>query len=109
VYRCIVHNPDKEVQLEAVKQYGYSIRYIHNPDKEVQLEAVKQNGNNIQYMHNPDKEVQLEAVKQDGFSMQYIHNPDKEAVEYLYREHRYVFEEYFSLVEDSPKNYELEA
>jgi len=99
----------KEEQLEAVKEDGHNIQYMHNPDKEVQLEAVKQDGWSIRYIHNPDKELQLEAVKQNGNSIQSIHNPDKEVVQYLYREKRSIFDEYFSLVEDNPKNYELEA
>ena len=39
-----IKNPDKDVQLEAVKQDAFTIMYIKNPDKDVQLEAVKQNG-----------------------------------------------------------------
>ena len=34
--------PVEQVQLAAVKQWGDSIQYIHNPDKEVQLTAVRQ-------------------------------------------------------------------
>ena len=30
-----IENPDKDVQLAAVKQNGYAIRYIENPDPEV--------------------------------------------------------------------------
>jgi hypothetical protein len=77
-----IHNPDKEVQLAAIKEdsgtFGDAIRHIRNPDKEVQLEAVRQNGPNIQYICNPDKEVQLAAVRKYVVSPLYIHNPDKE-------------------------------
>ena len=47
----------KAKQLEAVKQNGYSIRFIHNPDKEVQLEAVKQDGNSIRFIHTLTPEL----------------------------------------------------
>jgi len=73
-----IENPDKEVQLEAVKQNEYAINYIKNPDKDVQLEAVKQNKFVIYNITNPDKDVQLEAVKQDAFTIMYIKNPDKD-------------------------------
>ena len=32
---------DKEEQLQLVKKDPYNIRYIKNPDREVQLEAIK--------------------------------------------------------------------
>jgi len=72
-YTFYVKYKTKEEQLEAVKENGYSIRYMHNPDKELQLEAVKRNGYSIRYIHNPDKEVQLEAAKETGNSIQYMH------------------------------------
>lgn len=53
-----------KVQLEAVKEDGFSIQFIKNPSQEVQLEAVKQDGFSIQYIKKPSQEVQLEAVKQ---------------------------------------------
>ena len=34
---------EKEFQLEAVKEDGYSIQFIDDPDKDVQLEAIKEN------------------------------------------------------------------
>ena len=73
-----IHNPDKDVQLEAVKQDGFNIQFIHNPDKDVQLAAVKRDGYSIKHIRNPGKDVQLEAIKQSGYSIRYIHNPDKD-------------------------------
>jgi hypothetical protein len=43
---------DKEVVLEAIKQYGYAFRFASvelKNDKEVVLEAIKQNGYALEY------------------------------------------------------------
>ena len=78
-----IHNPSEEVQLEAVKQDGLSIRFIHNPSDEMKLEAVKQNGSSIRYINNPSEEMQLEAVKENELYIQYINNPCKSVVDYI--------------------------
>ena len=39
---------NKEEELKAVSCTGRTIQYIHNPDKEVQLAAVRKNGYSIQ-------------------------------------------------------------
>ena len=70
-----IENPSLKVQLEAVKQDGDAIELIKNPSLEVQLEAVKQKGCAIKYIKGPSLEVQLEAVKQDGYDIQYIERP----------------------------------
>ena len=72
-----IKNPDKEVQLAAVKEDGNSIQYIKNPDKEVQLEAVKKNGLVIQYIENPNELFQMEAVYNNIHSIKYIENPSE--------------------------------
>jgi len=36
--------------LEAVKQYGYALRYVKEQTEEICLEAVKQNGDALQYV-----------------------------------------------------------
>ena len=77
-YIQYIENPSEEVQLEAVKQNGYSIRYIENPSEKLQLEAVKENGWAIEYIKNPSEELQLEAVKQNGSAIDYIENPSEE-------------------------------
>ena len=45
------------MQLKAVKQNGWSIRFIEKPTLEMQLEAVKQNGWVIRFIENPAPEV----------------------------------------------------
>jgi hypothetical protein len=70
----------EEVQLEAVKKNGWSIRNIENPSEEVQLAAVKQNSYSIRFVMNPSLEIQLEAVKQNGYSIKYIKNPSLEVL-----------------------------
>jgi len=61
-----------EICLESVKQNGYSLRFIKEQTPEICLEAVKQNGNSLQYVKEQTKEICLEAVKQDGNSLQYV-------------------------------------
>jgi hypothetical protein len=68
---------DESKQLDAVKQNGYSIRYISNPSEKVQLETIKQNGDSIRCISNPSEKVQLEAVKQNEYSIRYISNPSE--------------------------------
>ena len=55
----------KDVQLEAVKEDGYSVKFIKNPDKEVQLEAVKEDGYSIQFIRTSDREGVLVSVVAD--------------------------------------------
>ena len=74
----IDNNPSEQVQLEAVKQKGWAIKYIKNPSEQVQMEAVKQDGWAIQYIQNPTEQVQMEAVKQEGWAIQFIKNPSEE-------------------------------
>ena len=63
------------VQLAAVSENGYSIRFIKNPFEQVQLAAVEQNGDSIDDIKNPSEQVQLAAVKQNGSSIRYIEHP----------------------------------
>ena len=58
-----IFSVNEEVQLEAVKQNGYAIKYIENPTEEVQLAAVKQNGNAIRFIENPYESVIKEVCK----------------------------------------------
>ena len=65
---------NKEVKnddLESVKQDSNTIEYI------MQLEAVKQDGWAIRFIKNPSEQMQLEAVKQNGFAIYFIKNPSK--------------------------------
>ncbi len=39
----------EEIQFEAVKQDGFTIRYIHNPSEQVQIAALEQNKYAIQF------------------------------------------------------------
>ena len=77
--RFLKNNPDvsERVQLVAVTQEGYAIRYIENPSERVQLAAVTQDGNAIRYIENPSERVQLVAVTENGTAIQYIKNPSE--------------------------------
>ena len=72
--RKITLNEMELVQLKAVREYGYVIKYIDNPSERVQLTAVKQDGRAIQFINNPSLKVQLEAVKQNGYAIYFIKN-----------------------------------
>jgi hypothetical protein len=72
-----IENPSESVQLAAVKQNGYAIKNIKNPSEAVQLAAVQQNGSAIQFIKNPSEAVQLAAVKQNGRAIQFIKNPSE--------------------------------
>jgi hypothetical protein len=73
----IDNNPPEQVQLMAVQQDGYNIKYIKNPSEQLQIEAVKQNGNAIEFIQNPTEEMQLMAVNYDGYALGYIKNPSE--------------------------------
>ena len=77
-----IKNPTVEVQMAAVKQDGRAIEFIKNPTPEMQMEVVKQDGSAIQHIKNPTPEMQMEAVKQDGSAIKYIKNPTPEVVEF---------------------------
>jgi hypothetical protein len=78
-----IKNPSPEVQLEAVKQNSCAIQRINNPGLEVQLAAVRNYGCSIYYIDNPSPEVQLEAVKQSRQAIRHIKNPSPEVLEYV--------------------------
>jgi hypothetical protein len=65
------------VQMAAVQQNGWHIRYIKNPSEAVQIVAVKQNGHAIDYIKNPSEAVQMAAVQQNGYAIHYIKNPSE--------------------------------
>jgi hypothetical protein len=69
---AVIHNPDKEVQLAAVRNCGLSIGFINNPDKEVQMESIRKEPMTISMIHSPHKEVQMEAIKKSGYNPEVI-------------------------------------
>ena len=80
---------DKEVVLEAVKNYGQALKYTSEPlrnDKEIVLEALKTNGWALEYASNSlknDKDVVLKAVKTNGLALHHASDKlknDKEIV-----------------------------
>ena len=85
-----IENPAEDVQMKAVKYFGFLIEYIKNPSEEVQIEAVKQNGTAISYIKNPSEKVQLEAVKKDPISIMYIKNPTEKVQMEAVKQSNYV-------------------
>jgi hypothetical protein len=74
-----IENPSEEIQLEAVRQDGFAIKYLKgkNPSEKVQMEAVKQEPRAIGHIKNPSEGIQMEALKKDRFSMNFITNPSE--------------------------------
>jgi len=70
-------NPSEAVQMAAVQNNGYAIRFIKNPSEAVQMATVQQNGYAIQYIKNPSEAMQMAAVRQDGFAIKFIKNPSE--------------------------------
>jgi len=80
---------NKEVVLEAVKQYGWALKYASDElraNKEVVIEAVKQDGYALRFASDElkaNKEVVLGAVKQNRYALKYASDElqaDKEVV-----------------------------
>jgi hypothetical protein len=80
---------DREVVLEAVREFGYALNDADDTlkaDREVVLEAVKNDGSALQYADDTlkaDREVVLEAVKNDCRALLYTNDSlraDREVV-----------------------------
>ena len=54
---------DKERSLEAVKQDGYSLRFVKNQTDEICLEAVKENGDALKYVKLPSAFEKITGLK----------------------------------------------
>jgi hypothetical protein len=65
------------VQLAAVRQDGWVIKYIEDQSEAVQLAAVRQNGYAIQHIRDPSEAVQLAAVRQNAWLIGYIKSPSE--------------------------------
>ena len=48
---------DEDLQLAAISENAFSIRYIQNPTEKVQLKAVEEMVDSIKYVINPSKKV----------------------------------------------------
>ena len=63
---------DTKFCLAAVKEDGYSLRYVKAQSEAVCLAAVKENGDSLQYVKAQSEAVCLAAVKKDGDSLRYV-------------------------------------
>ena len=68
----VKHNLAGIAALEAVKQDGYSLRYVKEQTEAICLEAVKRDGYSLQYVKEQTEAICLEAVKRDGDSLRYV-------------------------------------
>jgi len=69
-------NPNKQIQLVAVRYDSWALRDIKDPDEEVQLAAVTAYPISIRYIKHPSQKVKLAAVSKDGMSLLRI-NPEE--------------------------------
>lgn len=76
-----IDNPSEEQQLFAVRKSGNTIKFIFekgiSPSKNVQIEALKQNGESIRHFKNPSEELQIIAVSNSKFAITHIDNPSE--------------------------------
>jgi len=72
-----IKNPSEAMQLAAVKEYSVAIKFIKNPSEAVQMATVQLDGCAIYYIKNPSEAVQLAAVKKYGFAIKFIKNPSE--------------------------------
>jgi hypothetical protein len=72
-----IQDPSEAVQLASVQGDGFALQYIENPSEAVKIAAVRQNGWAIYYIRNPSEAVQLAAVRQDWYAIQHIENPSE--------------------------------
>ena len=78
---------------------------LNNENEEVQLEAVKENGYSIQYIINPSEEVQLAAVKNNYYLIEYIKDKDNILNKYYnYKLYKYLEDLYYPFTEEFKKS-----
>ena len=58
--------------MEAVKQDGYTLKYVKEQTPELCMEAVKQDGYALYYVKVQTPELCMEAVKKDGGALRYV-------------------------------------
>lgn len=70
-----LEDPDKDLQLMAVRSDGRAIRFIKDPDIDVKLEAVRQNPEAVLDIHKEgaplDKEI-IEEMKKDPLDYEFV-------------------------------------
>lgn len=82
-YIRFIHNPNKNIQLTAIKLDGLVINLIKDPDPDVQLEAYIQNPFSIQFIKNLHIEIQYHILEFNTNFIKYIQNPCEEVKEKL--------------------------
>lgn len=72
-----IKNPSKNVQIEAVKDTVFAIKYIENLHEDVALMCVKSSWNALELIKEPSDNVIEEAIKTKGWAIKYITNPSE--------------------------------
>jgi len=82
IIKKIIENNDKwldpEYCLEAVRQDGYSLKFVREQTPEICLAAVRQNGDALQYVKEQTPEICTVAIKQNSDAYNYIRLPAQE-------------------------------
>ena len=73
-----VKNQTEEICLEAVKKEGYALQHVKKQTNTICLESVKNYGGSLQYVKNQTEEICLEAVKQIGHSLKHVETQTEE-------------------------------
>ena len=86
--------PTEKVQLAAVRQDGFALRWVsignaineRETSEAVKLAAVQQNGDAIRCVRHPSEEIKLAAVRQNGDAIRHIKNPSKNVILESYKQ-----------------------
>ena len=58
--------------LQAVKTYGYALRFVEEQTEEICLAAVKNDGSALQYVKDQTEAICLAAVKNHGYALMFV-------------------------------------
>ena len=67
-----VMNQNDEICLEAVKNYGLSLKFVENKTLEICMMAVNNIGHAIAFVDNQTEDICMAAVNNSGFAIRYI-------------------------------------
>ena len=87
----------EELKMEAIKEYGSTIKYIENPTEEMKLDAVKNSGCAIQHINNPSEEMKMKAIKEDYCAIEHIKNPSEKILDYVYYKNKELLKEFYKI------------
>ena len=84
---------------EAIMRDSSVIQHIPNASEELIELALDKDPYAIIHLNRLNEEPQRYIVHSDPWMIQHIHNPSQELLDYVYKNHRTVFDKYFEKVE----------